>query len=184
MSDHILTDDQIAALTSEDRRDLIVRLARPLDDVLPDPVKRNRIRRARIGLMAGGAIGLIPWIVFLGLSLPVDYVAHNWSITWVGFDVLLVAMMATTAVLAWQRRQMLVLAGFATGVLLICDAWFDIMTAAPADRWISLLTAAFGELPLAALLIVGTMRLIRLTGVRLWLIEPHSRLWHLPMLFT
>ncbi len=76
------------------------------------------------------------------------------------------------------------LAGFATGVLLICDAWFDIMTAAPADRWVSLLTAAFGELPLAALLIVGTMRLIRLTGVRLWLLEPHSRLWHLPMLFT
>ena len=181
MSDHILTDDQIAALTSEDRRDLIVRLARPLDDVLPDPVKRNRIRRARIGLMAGGAIGLIPWIVFLGLSLPVDYVAHNWSVTWIGFDVLLVTMMTATAVLAFLRRQLLVLAGFTTGILLICDAWFDIMTAAPDDRWVSLLTAFLAELPLAALLILGTTRIIRLNAVRQWQMEPHAPLWDLRM---
>jgi hypothetical protein len=32
-------------------------------------------------------------------------------------------------------------------VLLICDAWFDLMTAGPDDLWVSALTAALGELP-------------------------------------
>ena len=35
------------------------------------------------------AVLLIPWIAYLGLSLPHRYVAHNWDATWVGFDVLL-----------------------------------------------------------------------------------------------
>lgn len=160
MTHSILSDDRIAGLTADERRDLIARLSRPLDDIAPSPIVRSRLRNVRIGLMTAGAIGLIPWVVFLALTLPVDYVAHNWSVTWVGFDVLLVAMMAATALLGLLRRQMLVLAGFTTGVLLVCDAWFDIMTAAPGDRWISLLTAFLAELPLAALLIFGTMRII------------------------
>ena len=142
MTQSVLSDDVIAELTADERRELIARLSRPLDGIAPSPVVRSRIRRVRIGVMATGAIALIPWIVFLGLTLPVDYVAHNWSVTWIGFDVLLVAMMAATAVLALLRRQLLVLAGFTTGILLICDAWFDIMTAAPDDRWVSLRVAA------------------------------------------
>ncbi|WP_287003610.1 hypothetical protein, partial [Gordonia sp. UBA7860] len=142
MTQSVLSDDVIAELTADERRELIARLSRPLDGIAPSPVVRSRIRRVRIGVMATGAIALIPWIVFLGLTLPVDYVAHNWSVTWIGFDVLLVAMMAATAVLALLRRQLLVLAGFTTGILLICDAWFDIMTAAPDDRWVSLRVTA------------------------------------------
>lgn len=181
MTQSVLSDDVIAELTADERRELIARLSRPLDGIAPSPVVRSRIRRVRIGVMATGAIALIPWIVFLGLTLPVDYVAHNWSVTWIGFDVLLVAMMAATAVLALLRRQLLVLAGFTTGILLICDAWFDIMTAAPDDRWVSLLTAFFAELPLAALLILGTTRIIRLNAVRQWQMEPHAPLWDLRM---
>ena len=90
-------------------------------------------------------------------------------------------MMTATAVLAFLRRQLLVLAGFTTGILLICDAWFDIMTAAPDDRWVSLLTAFLAELPLAALLILGTTRIIRLNAVRQWQMEPHAPLWDLRM---
>jgi len=33
------------------------------------------------------------------VSLPNTYVAQNWSATWFGFDALLVALMATTAIL-------------------------------------------------------------------------------------
>ena len=182
MTQSVLSDDVIAGLTVDERRALIARLSRPLDDVAPSPVVVNRLRAVRIGLMAGGAIALIPWIVFLGFTLPVDYVAHNWSVTWIGFDVLLVAMMAATAVLGIMRRQLLVLAGFTTGVLLICDAWFDIMTAAPDDRWVSLLTAFLAELPLAGLLRLGTTRIIRLNAVRQWQLEPHAPLWRLPVM--
>jgi hypothetical protein len=54
--------------------------------------------------MVGGAIALIPWIIYLAFTLPANYVAHNWPATWIGFDSVLIAFMATTAVLGWLRR--------------------------------------------------------------------------------
>jgi len=133
--------------------------------------------------MICGPIGLVPWIVFLSASLPTTYVAQNWSATWIGFDALLVALMATTAILGWQRRQLLLLTAFATGVLLVCDAWFDIVTAQPGDRWLSIATAIFGELPLAAILIVGALRLLHLPAARLWVLQPGTHLlqWRIPL---
>ena len=69
MTDGILTDAQIAALTPEQRRDLIKRLERPLSDVI-DPVLLGRIRRVRLSLMTAGSIAMIPWLVYLSLTLP------------------------------------------------------------------------------------------------------------------
>ena len=134
------------------------RLERPLDELIPAPVVARR-RRLRLALMVGGAIGLIPWIVFLVITLPANYVAHNWPATWVGFDALLVAFMVTTAVLVFLRRQLVPLTAFTTGVLLICDAWFDVMTAGPHDLWVSALTATLVELPLAVILITTALRI-------------------------
>ena len=42
--------------------------------------------------MVGGSIAMIPWLVYLSLTLPDNYVAHNWPATWVGFDILLVSV--------------------------------------------------------------------------------------------
>lgn len=175
-----LSDVHIAAMSPTERRDLIQRLQRPLDEVFPPPVAR-RMRRTRLTLMVGGAIVLIPWIVHLGFTLPANYVAHNWPATWIGFDCLLIAFMAATAVLGWLRRQLVVLPAFTTGVLLICDAWFDIMTASPSQIWVSVLTAALGNLPLAVLLITGALRILRLTVTRLWLLDPGTSAWRLPL---
>jgi len=174
-----LTDEQIQAMTPAERRALIDRLERPVAELVPSIGTINRIRRLRLGLMIGGSVGLIPWIVLLSIKLPNSYMARNWAAAWVGFDVLLVALMALTAILGWQRRQLLILSASATGVLLICDAWFDIMTAAPEDIAVSVTTAVCGELPLAAILIGGTLRLIRLTASRFWLLQPDMRLWQL-----
>jgi hypothetical protein len=74
-----------------------------------------------------------------------------------------------------------ILPGFTTGVLLICDAWFDIMTAGPSQIWMSVLTAALGNLPLAILLITGALRILRLTATRLWLLDPGTPAWRLPL---
>ena len=137
---------------------MIELLEHPMAELLPSRGTLERVRRLRLGLMICGSVGLIPWIVFLSVSLPTTYVAQNWSATGVGFDALLVTLLATTAILGWQRRQLLLLTAFATGMLLICDAWFDTMTAQPGDRWLSIATAIFGELPLAAILIVGALR--------------------------
>src|SRR5271157_942052 len=180
MTDGILSDTQIAALTPEQRRDLITRLKKPLSDVI-DPVFLSRVRRIRLSLMTGGSIAMIPWLGYLAMTLPANYVAHNWPATWVGFDVLLVGFMIATAVLGYLRRQLLVLAAFTTGVLLICDAWFDLMTAGPDDLWLSIGTALLIEVPLAVFMIFSALRLMRLTMMRLWLLNPGMRLWYLPL---
>lgn len=180
MTDGILTDAQIAALTPEQRRELITRLEQPLGDII-DPEFLARVRRIRLSLMVGGAMAMVPWLGYLSVTLPENYVAHNWPITWIGFDVLLVGFMLTTAVLGYLRRQLVVLAAFTTGVLLICDAWFDLMTAGPKDIWLSLITALLIEVPLAAFMITSAVRILRLTMLRLWLLDPGMRLWHLPL---
>ena len=106
-----LTDEQIEAMTPEERRELIIRLERPVSDLV-NPVAR----RARLGIMVGGSLALIPWILFLWVTLPDRYVVLNWPVTWVGFDVLLVALMAATAYLGARRRLLIVLTAFATVV--------------------------------------------------------------------
>jgi hypothetical protein len=127
----------------------------PLDELVPAPVVA-RMRRLRLALLVGGAIGLILWIVFLAITLPANYVA-------LGFDVLLVAFMVTTAVLVFLRRRLVLLTAFTTGVLLICDAWFDVTTAGTHNLWVSALTATLVELPLAIILITIALRILRLT---------------------
>jgi hypothetical protein len=178
--DGVLSDARIAAMSPAERRNLIQRLQRPLDEVLPPPMAR-RMRRNRLTLMMGGTIALIPWIIYLAFTLPANYVAHNWPATWIGFDCVLIAFMAATAVLGWLRRQLVLLPAFTTGVLLVCAAWFDILTASPGQIWVSVLTAALGNLPLAVIMITGAVRILRLTATRLWFLDPATPAWRLPL---
>jgi hypothetical protein len=181
MPDGGVSDAQIAAMSAAERRELITRLERPIGELLSSSVLA-RVRRVRLVLMVGAIIGLIPWTVYLAITLPDKYIAHNWPATWVGFDLLLLLFMVATAVLGLLRRQLLVLTAFTTGILLVCDAWFDVMTAAPADRWLSILTAAVGELPLAVVLITGALRILRLTATRLYVLDAGMPLWRIPLL--
>jgi hypothetical protein len=181
MSEGIVSDESIAAMSAAQRRDLIRRLERPLAELLPVSTL-ERVRRIRLVLMTGAVVGLIPWIVYLALTLPDKYVTYNWTATWVGFDILLLIFIITTVVLGFLRRQLIILTAFTTGILLVCDAWFDVMTAAPADRWLSVVTAVVAEVPLAIVLISGALRILRLTATRLWLLDPHTHLWQVPLL--
>ena len=173
----MLSDEQIAAMSPQERRDLIKRLARPVDDFVPSHRWLRRTREVRILLLVGSALVLVPWIVYLAVTLPRQYVADNWDVTWVGFDVLLLVMMVATAVLGYLRRQMLVLTAFATGVLLVCDAWFDVITARGDDQMWSLVSAFVVELPLAAFLIVGALQILRLVAARLWALDAGQHAW-------
>jgi hypothetical protein len=130
-----------------------------------------QIRRTREWLALCAAIALIPWTVYLGLTLPQSYSAQHWQVTWVGFDVLLLGFMIATAALGFVQHHLLTLFAFTTGVLLVCDAWFDVLTAKRGDFAVSVLTAVLGELPVAAVLIFGTLRIARLQG------SPLSRAW-------
>jgi len=179
-----LTDEQIAVMSGAERRQLIWRLALPVGEALPGRFDITRIRHHRLLLMSVAAAALVPWTIYLGVSLPDRYVARNWTLTWVGFDVVLTAMFATTAFLGLMRRQLVVLTAFASGVLLLCDAWFDITTANSSDRPISIATAVVAEIPIAVLLIGGAVRLVRITARRLFAIGPDEPFWRVPLLLV
>jgi hypothetical protein len=126
------------------------------------PRRLVQIRRIREWLALTAAVALVPWTIYLGFTLPQSYTAQHWPATWVGFDLLLLVFMIATATLGFIRHHLLALFAFSTGVLLLCDAWFDVMTAKRGDFAMSLATALLGELPLAVVLIGGSIRIARL----------------------
>ncbi|MCW2856826.1 MAG: putative rane protein [Marmoricola sp.] len=178
---HWPTDADLRALTLEERRELMARLTRLPGGRPRAHVDARKIRRHRVGLLTVGAVGLVPWTIYLGITLPGRYVVPNWTLTWVGFDVILTLMFVATAALAFRGRQLVVLASFASGVLLLCDAWFDITTAAPHDRPMAIGLAAFIEIPVAVFLIYASLRLLRWTFQAL-LVDRGGPLWRIPIL--
>jgi hypothetical protein len=100
--------------------------------------------------MSGAAATLVPWIGYLATSLPMRHVAHHWRLTWVGFDVALVSVFTASAVAARRRSKLLPDLLVVAGVLLLCDAWFDLATAATGrDVTVAALEAFTVEGPLA-----------------------------------
>ena len=128
----------------------------------PQTPRPNRLRRIGLPVVAVGALGLVPWIGYLAATLPATYRAHNWNLAWVGFDVVLLLLLAATAVLGHRRHRMVTVTAFATGVLLLCDAWFDATTSGGSDQRWALLTALLIELPLASFLLISSLRTIAL----------------------
>jgi hypothetical protein len=154
-------------MSLEDRAELARRLTALIPPSSRDPGADEQRRRLFIGALATASTLLIPWIAVLAIKLPPRYLAHHWRLTWVGFDVALGCALAITAWTALHRRQIVVLWAFVSGTLLTCDAWFDVMTASGRDRWVSFDTAAFVELPLAALLFFMGHHLLQLSLRRL-----------------
>ena len=103
-------------------------------------------------LLALVAIGLVPWTLWLTFRLPSRHVTDNYDLAWVGFDVALATAMAATAWAILRVSEWLVPLAAVTGTMLVCDAWFDIVTSSGGgDRLQAVLEAVFAELPLAAL---------------------------------
>ncbi len=92
--------------------------------------------------------GLIPWTVFLAIKLPIRYTARHWTLLWVGFDLVLMIVLAYTAWAAWFRKQIMVVMSIVAGTMLAADAWFDVITSlGKRGEWITLLTAFLAEIP-------------------------------------
>jgi hypothetical protein len=95
---------------------------------------------------------LIPWTAFLFFELPRHYTANHWALAWGGFDIGLGIALAGTAVAVARRSPLAEVAAAITGTLLVCDAWFDVLTSrASSDVVQGVLLAVLVELPLAAL---------------------------------
>jgi hypothetical protein len=102
--------------------------------------------------LGGFLVFIFPWTLYLAYSLPAEHVTPHWSLAWAGFDLLEAAGAGATLLALLRRSPLLPVVAAATGALLLCDAWFDVVTSRPGGElaW-SATTAALAELPLAGL---------------------------------
>jgi hypothetical protein len=133
------------------------------------PAQVRRRRRLTLEVLWVCTIALVPWAVYLGISLPHEYSTRHWDIAWAGFDGLEILALGATAYFGWRGRQALVATALAAATLLICDAWFDIaLDLGTPAIWSSLFSALFLELPLAFFLIHRVRQLLRITLMHLF----------------
>jgi hypothetical protein len=114
----------------------------------------NRIRIPRwvTTLLTLTAAGLLPWTLWLTFTLPSRHVTTHYDLAWVVFDAALFCAVAATAWCAVKGSEWLVPFAAVTGTMLVCDAWFDVVTSVGSgDATEAILEALLAELPLAAL---------------------------------
>jgi len=98
------------------------------------------------------AVVLLPWTIYLGLSLPRHHLSSHWDVSWTGLDIGLIFALTATGLFAYFRSIWVVIAAATTGSLLLVDAWFDVMSEHNGGAFHQALIMAFVfELPLASL---------------------------------
>jgi hypothetical protein len=101
--------------------------------------------------------------LFLAYTLPARHRVAHWDAIWVGFDLALALALLLTAVAAIRGRHWLAIPATASGTLLVCDAWFDVLTARGThELTTALLEAGLIEIPLAALCVWMALRVERI----------------------
>jgi hypothetical protein len=114
-----------------------------------DPLEEREVARWVAPAFIFCSVVLIPWIVYLGLSLPAREVSHHYDAAWVGFDVFELIALGATGYFALRRSRYLALASASAATLLVVDAWFDILTSPRRQMLESIVLAVVIELPLA-----------------------------------
>ena len=123
---------------------------RELGEPTEDAVRIQPPRWATV-LLALVAVSLVPWILYLTFTLPSRHLTLHYDLAWVGFDIALTASFAATAWAALRGSYWLVPFAAVTGTMLVCDAWFDVVTSQMGtELWEAVAEAALAELPLAA----------------------------------
>ncbi|MFD8813770.1 hypothetical protein ACFV23_20300 [Streptomyces sp. NPDC059627] len=135
----------------------------------PDSSKLRRRHRRAVGQLALCVFVLVPWTVYLAVSLPDRFEARYWPMVWVGFDVMLLVSLAAAGAAVWLRRQALIPMSFVAATLLVCDAWFDVsLSWGRGDVWGSIASAVLVELPLAFLLVMRARRVLKISARLAW----------------
>lgn len=107
-----------------------------------------------IGALAiGSVVGFIPWLVYLGFTLPSKVRAEHYDIAWLGFDCAMWTTLATLAFCALRRHAATGPVAAVASMMLVVDAWFDVFTssAGHGEMALAIVLALCLELPLAIL---------------------------------
>lgn len=121
-----------------------------------DEARRRELLPHWVVVLVGGiAVVLIPWAIVLGEILPSRHAVRHWDLAWTGFDLVLGAGLLATAIAAHRGSAWLQRIATAAGTLLVCDAWFDVLTASSrTEQIVAIVEAALAEVPLAVLCLV------------------------------
>jgi hypothetical protein len=149
--DHLASTGDEALHGLHERIDKVEHLVKPA----AEPENAVLLDDARIVRWTGPlfvlfSLILLPWTIYLGTSLPSRQESTHYAVAWTGFDVILLAGLASTGFFALRRSRYLAISAAATGALLVVDAWFDVMTTPANQIAQSIVLAAAVELPLAA----------------------------------
>jgi hypothetical protein len=127
-----------------------------VDEAVPDdavaPDDRSRLVHWAGPVFAVLSLVMVPWTVYLAMTLPDRSVSGHYAVAWAGFDVLLTAGLVATAWTAMSRSAWLAIAASSTATLLVIDAWFDVVTSPTgAELVAAAVLAVLVEVPLAGL---------------------------------
>jgi hypothetical protein len=109
-----------------------------------------RLRRAPLFLLA--VLALIPWTVYLVVSLPGRHLQTGYyDVAWGGFDLALAVVLAATGCGLLRQGLWVQSTATAAATMLFCDAWFDSLSANDSGERLVAVALAFAvELPTAA----------------------------------
>lgn len=99
----------------------------------------------------GLALALLPWIVWLFLTLPQRALVNHWHIARAGFAVALAVALAASAVALIRKWAVAEIFVAMAAAVLLRDAWFNVITAGHRHEVIAIAVAAGLEVPTAAL---------------------------------
>jgi hypothetical protein len=122
--------------------------------------RRWRVSQRLLGFgMLACAVGMVPWLVVLAVTLPSVTSVPHWSAAWVGLDGMEALGLAATGWLLRRGDRRRCLPAAATAALLLIDAWFDVSTAGSGGSLAEAVAmAVFAEIPMAVLCAVVAWR--------------------------
>ncbi|MEU4519130.1 hypothetical protein AB0F52_10505 [Amycolatopsis sp. NPDC024027] len=125
---------------------------------------RPRIRSPRhLGrVFATAGLIMIPWVLYLSMSLPQEAMDSHWALGWVGLDSGEALALFATGRFLKRADNRCTLTVTAAAALLLTDAWFDVTAAASGGELaIAIVMAVCVEIPIAIVCTVLALRLIR-----------------------
>jgi hypothetical protein len=94
-----------------------------------------RMLRAMASVAMMSAVILLPWIIYLAVSLPPSASARHWPVVWTGLDAAEAIGLAATGWLALRRDRRAAFCAASTATMLVLDAWFDVCTSAAGEQY-------------------------------------------------
>ncbi|MCW2497946.1 hypothetical protein [Jatrophihabitans sp.] len=96
--------------------------------------------------------GLLPWIVYLAMTLPARSRADHYDIAWVGFDCAMWLVIGMLGFCAFTGRAATGPFAAVAATMLCLDAWFDVTTSQGQSQFVfAIVLAGAAEIPLAIL---------------------------------